>query len=107
MTNIELHGQMIISGYRDGTKFRPSTWSEMLSDMAAKYDNLHHLTYADYLRPVYKDDYGHCVEVDFDAMRKDHDYIYNQVVEFIINNHLELYTLSGDQVNYELKTKAS
>lgn len=101
MHNIELHGRAIISAYRDGAKFRPSAWSEMLSDMAAEYNALRHLVYADYLQPAFFDEYGHCVEVDFDAMRADREYIYNQVVEFIASNRLELYTPDGARVFYE------
>lgn len=101
MDSIELHGKLIISGYRNGTKFRPSAWPEMLSDMAAEYDELHHLVYADYLQPAYLEGYGHCAEVDFDAMRADRDYVYRQVTEFISSNQLEVYTLEGARVHYE------
>lgn len=101
MDSIELHGKMIISGYKDGAKFRPSAWQEMLSDMAAEYDALHHVVYADYLQPAYLEEYGHCAEVDFDAMRADRDYVYRQVVEFITSNRMELYTLDGARVHYE------
>lgn len=99
--NIELHGKLIISAYRNGSKFRPSAWSEMLSDMAAEFNNLHHLVYADYLQPAYLEGYGHCVEADFDAMRADRHYVYDQIVEFIVSNQLELYTMDGDRVYYE------
>ncbi|OBS08971.1 DUF3579 domain-containing protein [Acidihalobacter prosperus] len=107
MKKIELTGKKIISGYRDGQKFRPSAWSEMLSDMAAEYDELHHLIYADYLQPAYLEGYGHCVEVDFDAMRADRDYVYKQVIEFIVSNHLEVYTLDGERVYYEMEGTAN
>lgn len=99
--NIDLHGKLIISGYREGSKFRPSAWSEMLSDMAAEYNELHHLVYADYLQPAYLEGYGHCIEADFDAMRADRDFVYNQVIEFIVSNKLEIYTMEGVRVHYE------
>lgn len=106
MNSIELHGKNIISAYRNGTKFRPSAWSEMLSDMAAEYNQQHRLVYADYLQPAYLEGYGHCVEVDFDAMRADRDYVYRQVVEFIASNHLEVYSLEGERVHYEQSADA-
>lgn len=104
MNNIELHGKLIVSGYRNGVKFRPSAWSEMLSDMAAEYNEQHHLVYAEYLQPAYVEGYGHCVEVDFDAMRTDRDYVYRQVLDFIASNHLEVYTLEGDRAYYDPTT---
>ncbi|APZ42588.1 DUF3579 domain-containing protein [Acidihalobacter ferrooxydans] len=103
MKRIEFSGKKIISGYRVGQKFRPSAWPEMLSDMAAEYNELHHLVYAAYLQPAYLEDYGHCVEVDFDAMCKDRDYVYEQVVEFIVSNRLEVFTIDGERVYYEVE----
>lgn len=99
--NVELHGKLIISGYRNGSKFRPSAWSEMLSEMAAEYNELHQLVYADYLQPAYLEGFGHCIEADFDAMRADRHYVYNQVIEFIVSNKLEVYTTEGARVHYE------
>ena len=107
MNNIELHGRAIISGYRNGAKFRPSAWSEMLSDMAAEFDARHHLIYADYLRPAFSDKYGHYVEVDFDALRKHRPDVYKQVVEFIASNRLELYTPDGERIHYEPQAESA
>lgn len=104
--NIELHGKMIISGYRNGAKFRPSAWSEMLSDMAAEFDSKHHLIYAPFLRPAYTEQYGHAVEVDFDELRKQRPDVYKQVLAFIASNHLELYTPDGQRVYYEERSSS-
>lgn len=90
------HGQAIISGYRHGAKFRPSAWSEMLSDAAAAFDARdRRLVYADYLRPAYTEQYGHCVEVDFDALEQANPYAYRLVIDFIRSNGLELYAHDG------------
>ncbi|AOU98752.1 hypothetical protein BI364_12955 [Acidihalobacter yilgarnensis] len=95
------HGEAIISGYRAGTKFRPSAWPEMLCAAAAAYDARdRRLAYADYLRPVYTEKYGHCVEVDFEALKQASPGSYQLVLDFVKSNALELYTHHDVAIDY-------
>lgn len=92
-------GEGIISGYLGSTKFRPSAWSEMLCDCAATFHQLTKtLEYADFLRPMYSDEHGHCVRANFDEMRKVHPLAYEHVQEFIKSNHLHVFALDGHEI---------
>lgn len=92
-------GEGIISGYIGATKFRPSAWSEMLSDCAAIF---HHATktleYADYLQPIYSEKHGHCVRVNFDAMLERDMPTYEHVARFIESNHLQVFGFDGHEM---------
>ncbi|APZ43538.1 DUF3579 domain-containing protein [Acidihalobacter ferrooxydans] len=89
-------GKGIISGYIGSTKFRPSAWAEMLCDCVAIFNlSTRILLYADYLRPIYSDRYGHCVQVDFDVLQRAQPAAYEHVLGFIHSNHLQVFGLDG------------
>ena len=92
-------GEGIISGYIGSRKFRPSAWSEMLCDCAATFHQpTKTLEYADYLRPMYSDEHGHCVRVNFDEMIEKNPEAYEHVLRFITSNHLQVFGLDGNEI---------
>lgn len=92
-------GEGIISGYIGSRKFRPSAWSEMLCDCAATFHQpTKVLEYADYLRPMYSDEHGHCVRVNFDEMMKVDPASYEHVLRFITSNHLQVFGPDGNEI---------
>lgn len=92
-------GEGIISGYIGSRKFRPSAWSEMLCDCAATFHpSTKILEYADYLRPIYSEQYGHCVDVNFDELKQANPVAYEHVLWFIRSNHLQVFSLEGNEL---------
>lgn len=98
----EYHGEGIVSGYIDGVKFRPSAWSEMLAECAAVYHpEKKFLEYSEYARPIYHERYGHCIEVDFDALKQTNPLAYRQISWFIDSNHMQVFHLDGSPLLHE------
>ncbi|MEJ2676669.1 MAG: DUF3579 domain-containing protein, partial [Acidihalobacter sp.] len=56
------------------------------------------LEYADYLRPMYSDEHGHCVRVNFDRMLQVDPASYEHVLRFIVSNSLQVFGFDGNEI---------
>lgn len=89
-------GPCIISGYIKGRKFRPSNWSERVAESGGVYhQDTRVLEYVPHLRPIYHDEYGHCIYVNFDTLAVQQPGVYDYLVWFIESNGLEVIPLTG------------
>ncbi|WP_455380141.1 DUF3579 domain-containing protein, partial [Acidihalobacter prosperus] len=90
------------SGYIKGRKFRPSNWSERVAESGGVYhSDTRVLEYVSYLRPVYHDEFGHCIYVNFDTLVKQQPGVYDYLIWFIESNGLEVIPLKGGPNEHE------
>lgn len=90
-------GLCIISGYVNGRKFRPSNWSERVAESGGVFhQDTKVLEYAPHLSPMYHEEYGHCIHVDFDILAMQQPGVYEYIVWFVESNGLEVVPLTDD-----------
>ncbi len=79
--------RVIIEGHtRDGKTFRPSDWSERLSDLLAHFGRDQRIRYSPLLQPIIRNGLR-CIAMDVE-LKTTHPDIFQHVMEFAESNRL-------------------
>ncbi|APZ44109.1 DUF3579 domain-containing protein [Acidihalobacter ferrooxydans] len=78
----------IISRTEDGERFRPSNWVERVAEVLGSFPRDKKLEYSPFLRPVFHNELGRCLFVDFPALEAIAPGIHDYVAWFMRSNRL-------------------
>lgn len=101
----EYHGKVIVSGYINGRKFRPSNWAERVAESGGIFHaDTKIFEYSPFLNAIRHPQYGDSLLVDFDELAATMPGVFEYVVWFVETNGLEIKPiLNGDGVHEHSK----